>query len=64
MIEVDPEIEAKPVAYEYDPKELVNRFRILAEKAIRKCHITPQERHKIMNMYETCMRGYTYFKKE
>ncbi|MBN2444118.1 MAG: biosynthetic arginine decarboxylase [Spirochaetales bacterium] len=49
---------------EYDPKELVNRFRILAEKAIRKCHITPQERHKIMNMYETCMRGYTYFKKE
>ncbi|MBN1413376.1 MAG: biosynthetic arginine decarboxylase [Spirochaetales bacterium] len=49
---------------EYDPKELVNRFRNLAEKAVRCDLITAQERRKIMTAYESCLRGYTYLEEE
>jgi arginine decarboxylase len=46
---------------EYDPKELVRRFRTLAEEAVVKKRISPKERHRIMEAYEEGMRGYTYF---
>ncbi len=46
---------------EYDPKELIRRFRTLAEEAVVKKRISPKERHHIMEAYEEGMRGYTYF---
>jgi len=46
---------------EYDPKELIRRFRVLAEEAVVKKRITAKERHAIMEAYEEGMRGYTYF---
>ena len=46
---------------EYDPKELVRRFRVLAEEAVVKKRISPKERFSIMEAYEAGMRGYTYF---
>ncbi len=46
---------------EYDPKELIRRFRVLAEEAVVKKRITAKERFQIMEAYEEGMRGYTYF---
>ncbi len=46
---------------EYDTKEMVRRFRMLAEDAVVKKRISPKERHHIMEAYEEGMRGYTYF---
>lgn len=46
---------------EYDTKEMVRRFRVLAEEAVVKKRISPKERHHIMEAYEEGMRGYTYF---
>ncbi len=46
---------------EYEPKELIRRFRVLAEDAVTKKRISAKERHAIMEAYEEGMRGYTYF---
>lgn len=46
---------------EYDPKEMVRRFRGLAEEAVTKHRISPSERFQIMEAYEEGLRGYTYF---
>ncbi len=60
--ELDGDTVAEVLDYvEYDPKELIRRFRVLAEKAVVKKHITAQERHKIMEAFEEGLRGYTYF---
>lgn len=46
---------------EYENKDLIGRFRDLAERAVREQRITAQERHRIMDVYEAGLRGYTYF---
>jgi len=46
---------------EYDPKVLTERFRAIAETAVRDKRITPHERRRIMQAYENGLRGYTYF---
>jgi arginine decarboxylase len=46
---------------EYDTKELADRFRVLAENAVRAKRITPQERREILDAYSAGLRGYTYF---
>jgi arginine decarboxylase len=46
---------------EYDPKDLADRFRELAENAVRAKLITPQERREILDAYSSGLRGYTYF---
>lgn len=46
---------------EYNPKELVDRFRALAESAVVSRRITPSERKQIMEAFEEGLRGYTYF---
>lgn len=48
---------------EYDTKDMVARFRNLAEQSIRNGLITPKERKKIMNAFRSGMRGYTYFER-
>jgi arginine decarboxylase len=60
--ELDGDTVAEVLDYvEYDPKELIRRFRVLAEEAVVKRRISAQERHKIMEAYEEGLRGYTYF---
>ncbi|MBI3986766.1 MAG: biosynthetic arginine decarboxylase [Lentisphaerae bacterium] len=46
---------------EYDPREMINRVRNAAERAVREGIITAVDRREIMSAYETGMRGYTYF---
>ena len=46
---------------EYEPKEMVTRFRHLAENAVLSKRISATERREIMNAYEAGLRGYTYF---
>ena len=60
--ELDGDTVAEVLDYvEYEPKELIRRFRVLAEEAVVKKRISAQERHKIMEAYEEGLRGYTYF---
>jgi arginine decarboxylase len=46
---------------EYEPKELMERFRELAENAVRGQRISPAERRDILDAYGAGLRGYTYF---
>lgn len=48
---------------EYNPQDLVDRVRRMAEHAVRASKITPEERRKIMEAYEAGLRGYTYFER-
>ncbi len=46
---------------EFDPKELVSKFRNFAEKAVNDGRISPKERKEIMDLYRDGLGGYTYF---
>jgi arginine decarboxylase len=46
---------------EYEPKDMVTRFRHLAENAVATKRITATERREIMDVFEAGLRGYTYF---
>jgi arginine decarboxylase len=48
---------------EYDPHTMQNRFRRMAELAVREGRITPDERLRIMKSFSDSMRGYTYYEK-
>lgn len=65
-IDYDREIEGDTIAdvlsyVEFNPKDLVERFRELCESAVRRKSITAQERRQIMQAYEAGLRSYTYF---
>jgi arginine decarboxylase len=66
QIRIAREIEGDSVAdvlsyVEYDPKELVNRVKRRAERAVQEERLTPRERRAVMDAYESGLRGYTYF---
>ncbi|MCB1277626.1 biosynthetic arginine decarboxylase [Prosthecobacter sp.] len=46
---------------EYEPKDMLTRFRNLAENAVLSKRITATERREIMESFEAGLRGYTYF---
>ena len=46
---------------EYDPKDLVGRFRSFAEKAVTQGNISPKERREVLDLFRTGLAGYTYF---
>ncbi|WP_346838584.1 biosynthetic arginine decarboxylase [Microbulbifer sp. SAOS-129_SWC] len=48
---------------EYRPQELFERFRKLAERAVKEGRITAQQRKQILHTYTASMSGYTYFEK-
>ncbi len=65
-IEFSHEIHGDAVAdvlsyVEYEPKDMVERFRELAENAVRGKRIAPQERRDILEAYSAGLRGYTYY---
>jgi len=60
--EVEGDTVADVLSYvEYDPKELVTKFRNFAEKAVVEGRISPKERREILDIYRTGLAGYTYF---
>ncbi|GAB2512743.1 biosynthetic arginine decarboxylase [Microbulbifer agarilyticus] len=48
---------------EYSPQDLFERFRKLAERAVKEKRISPQQRKEILHTYTASMSGYTYFEK-
>jgi arginine decarboxylase len=60
--EVEGDTVADVLTYvEYDPKELVSKFRNFAEKAVTDGRISPKERREILDLYREGLAGYTYF---
>jgi arginine decarboxylase len=60
--EVEGDTVADVLTYvEYDPKELVSKFRNFAEKAVADGRISPKERREILDLYREGLAGYTYF---
>ncbi len=60
--EVEGDTVADVLSYvEYDPKELVARFRSFAERAVTHGRISPKERRGVMDLFRTNLSGYTYF---
>lgn len=60
--EVEGDTVADVLSYvEFDPKELVTRFRTFAEKAVTQGRITPKERREILDLFREGLAGYTYF---
>jgi arginine decarboxylase len=60
--EVEGDTVADVLTYvEFDPKELVSKFRNFAEKAVNDGRISPKERKEIMDLYRDGLGGYTYF---
>ena len=48
---------------EYNPQDMIDQVRKVAETAVRDGKITPEARREIMAAYEMGLRGYTYFEK-
>lgn len=49
---------------EFDPKDMLIRFRETAEEAIHQGLISPKERHEIMLAFDNGLRGYTYYEND
>lgn len=49
---------------EFQPKELLTRYRNTAERAVQEGRITARERTEMINKFNESMRGYTYYEKE
>jgi len=48
---------------EFDPKDMLEKFREKAEEAIREGRISASERPEIMRAYDNGLRGYTYYER-
>lgn len=60
--EVEGDTVADVLSYvEFDPKELISKFRNFAEKAVSEGRISPRERREILDIYRLGLAGYTYF---
>lgn len=60
--EVEGDTVADVLSYvEYDPKDLIGRFRSFAEKAVTQGNISPKERREVLDLFRTGLAGYTYF---
>jgi len=46
---------------EYEPKELQEKFRLVAEQAVRDGKITGAQRRQILQAFRDSLHGYTYF---
>ena len=48
---------------EYNPQQMQDRFRRIAERAVGEGRITAKERSTIMSAFSASMRGYTYYER-
>lgn len=64
MKEIHGDSVADVLSYvEYEPKDMLVRFRASAEEAIRDGLISVSERREIMRAYDNGLRGYTYYER-
>jgi arginine decarboxylase len=49
---------------EFEPKELVVKYRNTAERAVREGRITARERAEMIKTFNASMQGYTYYEKD
>ncbi|MEM7082717.1 MAG: biosynthetic arginine decarboxylase [Pseudomonadota bacterium] len=49
---------------EYNPKELLLKYRNIAERAVRSGRITAKERQVILNTFNDSLQGYTYYERD
>lgn len=49
---------------EYQPQQMVLRYRNTAERAVKEGRITARERQDIIKAFNASMQGYTYYEKE
>lgn len=62
--EIEGDSVADVLSYvEYNPQVMQDRFRRIAEQAVREGKISASERLNIMNAFSASMRGYTYYEK-
>jgi arginine decarboxylase len=60
--ELDGDSIADVLSYvEYQPQQLLEQFRTIAEQSVRKGRITAAERQAILEAFSASLRGYTYF---
>ena len=60
--EVEGDNVADVLSYmEYDQKELINKFRVFAERAVASGRITPSDRRKALELFRSGLQGYTYY---
>ena len=60
--EVEGDTVADVLSYvEYDPKELINKFRTFAEQAVADGKISPSERRRALEVFRSGLNGYTYY---
>jgi arginine decarboxylase len=60
--QIDGDSVADVLTYvEYDPSELINRFRQKAERAVQNKLITVRERRQVVELFNSGLQGYTYF---
>lgn len=60
--EVEGDTVADVLSYvEYDPKDLIGKFRSFAESAVASGKITPVERRKALDIFRSGLNGYTYY---
>ena len=67
-LQFESEIEGDSVAdvlsyVEYEPKEMIEIFKKKAERAVRRKTITPNERRKLVEVYQDGLKGYTYLER-
>ena len=48
---------------EYEPKNIINRFKHIVEDAVRSRDLSLSERKKIIQSFKDSISGYTYFEK-
>jgi len=49
---------------EYQPKEMLLKFRNRVEQAVKEKRITAKERQQMLNTYKASLDGYTYYERE
>ncbi|MGA8055745.1 MAG: biosynthetic arginine decarboxylase [Burkholderiales bacterium] len=60
--EMDGDSIADVLSYvEYQPQQLLEQFRTIAEQAVRKGRISAIERQQLLEAFASSLRGYTYF---
>ena len=60
--EMDGDSIADVLSYvEYQPQQLLEQFRRIAERAVRNGRIAPAERQHLLELFNASLRGYTYF---
>lgn len=60
--EVEGDSVADVLSYvEFDPKDLIAKFRDFAETAVTQGRISPKERREVVDLFRDGLSGYTYF---